>query len=85
MEHAKKDRKKRNKLTLKTRYEIIKEVKTNSRSNARSLDEKFDCGKTQVYSILKERLQLFSNMNVMHLLVPTILCSKVENLLFKGQ
>ena len=55
MEHAKKDRKKRNELTLKTRHELVKEAEKNPRSNARSLAENFDCGKTQVYSILKEK------------------------------
>ena len=58
MEHTKKDKKKRNELTLKMRYELVKEAEKNPRSNARSLAEKFECGKTQVYSILKEKASI---------------------------
>ena len=44
---------------MKTRYELVKEAEKNPRSIARSLTEKFDCGKTQVYSILKEIIQQY--------------------------
>jgi len=61
---------------LRTRYELVKEAENNLRSNARSLAENFE---TQVYSILKERLQSFSNMKVMHLVVHAILYSEVDD------
>ena len=58
MEHTKKDRKKRNELTLKTRYELVKEAEKNPRSSARSVAEKFDCVKMQMYSIFKEKASI---------------------------
>lgn len=56
--------KKRNELTLETRYELVKEAENNPRNNARALAERFKCSKTQVYNILKDKatiIQLYES------------------------
>lgn len=50
--------KKRHELTLKKRYELVKEAEKNPRSSVKTLAERFECGKTQVYSILKDKASI---------------------------
>ena len=46
---------KRNDLTLKEKYKVIKKVQKNPGIGTRTLAEKFKCGKTQISSILKRK------------------------------
>ena len=52
--------KKRNYLTLDKKVELIKYTQINSRVSARALGEVFDCGKTQVGKILKNKDSLLT-------------------------
>lgn len=52
---AKPPRRKRNDLTLKQKYELIKESQKNRTLTVRELTEMYKCGKTQVYQILKDK------------------------------
>ena len=46
---------KRNELTLQQKYQLIKEAEKDPTLRARKLAEQFHCGKTQVYTILKNK------------------------------
>lgn len=46
---------KRNELTLQQKYQLIKEVEKDPTLRARKLAEQFHCGKTQVYTIIKNK------------------------------
>ena len=52
---AKPSRRKRNGLTLKQKYELIKESEKNQTPTTRELAGIYACGKTQVYQILKDK------------------------------
>ena len=47
--------KKRHELSLKEKYQLIMEARKSSSLNAKILAEQFACGKTQIYSILKNK------------------------------
>ena len=53
---AKPTRRKRNDLTLKQKYKMIKESEKHRTLTARELAVIYECGKTQEYQILKIRL-----------------------------
>lgn len=53
-------KKKRNCLTLKRKIEVIKYAKKNPGINIRSLAEIFECGKTQISKIIKNKESLLS-------------------------
>jgi len=44
---------KRNELTLQQKYQLIKEPEKDPTLRARKLAEQFHCGKTHVYTIIK--------------------------------
>ena len=52
--------KKRNYLTLNKKVELIKYIQKNPGVNARAWGEMFDCGKTQVVKILKNKESLLT-------------------------
>ena len=54
-------RKKRNDLTLKQKYELIKEAEKNRTLNARELAGIYGCGKTQVYQVLKNKAAIIES------------------------
>ena len=45
----------RNPLTLKKQVEVIKAAESDPKLSVRKLAESYDCGKTQISSILKEK------------------------------
>ena len=54
-------RRKRNELTLKKKYELVKEAEKNRTLKARELAELYGCGKTQVYNILKNKAAIIES------------------------
>ena len=58
---AKPTRRKRNDLTLKQKYELIKESEKNPTLTTTELAGIYACGKTQVYQILKDKTAINSN------------------------
>ena len=56
--------KSQNTLTLKKKVEVIK-VAVESRVGVRRLAEQFNCGRTQISSILKNKYQSLSSTNPM--------------------
>ena len=70
---AKPTRRKRNDLTLKQKYELIKESEKNRTLTTRELAGIYACGKTQVYQILKDKTAINSNIVIVSSL---ILCAK---------
>ena len=61
-------RKKRNDLTLKQKYELIKEAEKNRTLNVGELAGIYGCGKTQVHLVFKNKAAII----VMKLMLPTI-------------
>ena len=51
---------KRNDLTLKEKYEVIKELQKNPGIRTRKLAENFKCAKTQISSILKRKKEMIA-------------------------
>ena len=49
---------KRNELTLQQKYQLIKEAEKDPTLRARKLAEQFHCGKTQVYTIIKNKASI---------------------------
>lgn len=49
---------KRNSLTLKMKYEVVLSVEKDSKLSIRKLAEMFNCGKTQISTILKNKAQI---------------------------
>ncbi len=56
-------KKARNALSLKKKYDLIEMRKKNPHITSRILADKFNCGKTQVNTILAHQDNIESNMN----------------------
>ena len=59
----------RNDLPLKSKYEVIKAAESDPKIGVRKLAEIFQCGKTQISTILKNKAVIMSPM-------PVAVCTK---------
>ena len=73
---------KRNNLTLALKYEVVKTAEREKKLGMRKLSEMFNCGKTQISVILKNRERIKSFMKLMLLDNDVKLARDFENLSF---
>ena len=54
-------KRKREELDMKTRFDVIQCSKANPQESKRKLAEKFNCGRTQIQTILKKKDEILKN------------------------
>ena len=59
------EKKKKTYFTLKQKVEVIKMFRKNSRMSQQSRAEQFECGRTQIASILKDKESLMSFVSLL--------------------